>query len=144
MDCLLHWGVLMRLDELDYGLPSELIAQRPLAQRDASRLLTLRRDNGTVEDHAFSEFPALLRGDELLVLNNALVIPARLFGHRAGLHSQPPSKATRREHLSGSVEVLLTKQLKADTWEALVRPGRKLPIGERIRFGEGMLEAEIL
>ncbi len=134
----------MHLDELDYILPRELIAQRPLAERDSSRLLTLRRDAGTVEDHAFGELPELLRGDEVLVLNNARVIPARLFGHRAGMHSQPPSKATRKEHLTGSVEVMLTKQVEPDIWEALVRPGRKLPVGERIRFGEGALEAEIL
>jgi S-adenosylmethionine:tRNA ribosyltransferase-isomerase len=134
----------MRLDELDYVLPAELIAQRPLLQRDASRLLTIRRNSGAVEDHVFQELPDLLRGDELLVLNNARVIPARLFGHRAGVHSQAPSKATRREHLSGEVEVLLTKQIEPNVWEALVRPGRKLPVGERVRFGEGSLEAEIL
>src|SRR5580698_10586939 len=134
----------MRLNELDYVLPPELIAQRPLPRRDSSRLLTLGRGTGSVEDHGFSEFSDLLHGNELLVLNNARVIPARLFGHRAGVHSQAPSKATRREHLSGNVEVLLTRQVEPDTWEALVRPGRKLPVGERIRFGEGLLEAEIL
>ena len=134
----------MRLDELDYALPAELIAQRPLSQRDSSRLLTVGRQSGTLYDHPFAEFPNLLRGDELLVLNNARVIPARLFGERAGVHSQPPSNATRREHLTGSVEVLLTKRIQPDAWEALVRPGRKLPVGERIRFGEGTLEAEIL
>jgi S-adenosylmethionine:tRNA ribosyltransferase-isomerase len=134
----------MRLDELDYTLPPELIAQRPLPQRDASRLLALHRDAGIVEDHSFAEFPNLLRGDELLVFNNARVIPARLFGHRAGIHSQAPSKATRREHLTGEVEVLLTRQIESNTWEALVRPGRKLPVGERIRFGDELLEAEIL
>jgi S-adenosylmethionine:tRNA ribosyltransferase-isomerase len=140
----------MRLDELDYPLPSELIAQRPLGQRDASRLLALDRRTGDIKDRAFREFPELLRGDELLVLNNARVIPARLFGHRVGVHSQAASmKATQRGHLTGSVEVLLTKQVELDTWEALVRPGRKLPVGERIRFGNaagdgGELEAEIL
>ena len=139
----------MQLDELDYDLPAELIAQRPLAQRDGSRLLALDRMVGTTRDLAFSGFPELLRGDELLVLNNARVIPARLFGHRAGVRSQAPSKATEREHLTGNVEVLLTQQVEPDTWEALVRPGRKLPVGERIRFGraaggEGELDAEIL
>jgi S-adenosylmethionine:tRNA ribosyltransferase-isomerase len=134
----------MRLDELDYGLPAELIAQRPLPRRDASRLLTVGRQSGTLEDHSFSEFPDLLQGDELLVLNNARVIPARLFGHRAGVNSQPPSNATRREHLTGNVEVLLTKQTSPGEWEALVRPGRKLPVGERVLFADGVLEAEIL
>jgi S-adenosylmethionine:tRNA ribosyltransferase-isomerase len=134
----------MRLDELDYHLPSEQIAQRPPDKRDASRLLALRWDTGEAGDHLFSELPALLRGDELLVLNNTRVIPARLFGRRAGLHSQPPSKATRSEHLTGRIEVLLTRQFAPETWEALVRPGRKLPKGERILFGQGELEAEII
>jgi S-adenosylmethionine:tRNA ribosyltransferase-isomerase len=134
----------MRLDELDYGLPPELIAQRPLSQRDSSRLLAVSRQSGAIEDHTFQQFPVLLNGDELLVLNNARVIPARLFGHRAGVHSQSPSKATQSEHLTGNIEVLLTRQVEPNTWEALVRPGRKLPVGEHIRFGEGVLEAEIL
>lgn len=134
----------MRLDQLDYRLPAEQIAQRPLDRRDASRLLTLRCDTGELRDHLFADLPALLRGDELLVLNNTRVIPARLFGRRAGLHSQPPSKATRSEHLTGLVEVLLTRQVAPGTWEALVRPGRKLPKSERVLFGEGELEAEII
>jgi len=79
-----------------------------------------------------------------MVLNNARVIPARLFGKRAGVRSQAPSRATAREHLTATVEVFLTRQLASDLWEALVRPGRKLPVGERIIFGQGELEAEIL
>jgi len=134
----------MRLDELDYGLRHDLIAQHPLEQRDASRLLTLNRNTGEFRDCLFREFPDLLCGDELIVLNNARVIPARLFGHRVGVHSQPPSRATRREHLTGQVEVLLTRQIDVDVWEALVRPGRKIPKSERILFGEGELEGEIV
>src|SRR5437763_3228513 len=133
----------MRLDELDYHLPPEQIAQRPLDRRDASRLLLLNRSSGAFEDRQFAEFPDLLVGNELLVLNNARVIPARLFGRRAGVRSQKPSRATRAEHLTGKVEVLLTRQVEGDTWEALVRPGRKMQLGERILFGEGELEAEI-
>jgi S-adenosylmethionine:tRNA ribosyltransferase-isomerase len=95
-------------------------------------------------DHLFTELPSLLRGDELVVLNNARVIPARLFGRRAGINSQPPSKATRSEHLTGKMEVLLTRQVAPGTWEALVRPGRKLPKGERVIFGDGELQAEIV
>src|SRR6266436_10237223 len=109
----------MRLDELDYHLPKAQIAQRPLDQREASRLLLLDRASGQFADHLFLELSDLLRGNELLVLNNARVIPARLFGKRAGIHSQAPSRATRSEHLSGRVEVLLTRQLASDTWEAL-------------------------
>jgi S-adenosylmethionine:tRNA ribosyltransferase-isomerase len=134
----------MRLDELDYHLPREQIAQRPLERREASRLLLLNRSSGVFEDHQFAEFPRLLRGDELLVFNNARVIPARLFGRRAGVHSQPASRATRSEHLTGKVEIFLTRELDSETWEALVRPGRKMHVGERVLFGEGELEAEIL
>jgi S-adenosylmethionine:tRNA ribosyltransferase-isomerase len=134
----------MRLDELAYRLPHDLIAQRPLQRRDASRLLNLNRKTGDFQDRFFNELPDLLRGDELLVLNDARVIPARLFGRRVGVHSAPPSRAARREHLTGQVEVLLTRQLDIDTWEALVRPGRKMRKAERILFGQGELEGEIL
>ena len=135
---------LMRIEELAYALPPELIAQRPLERRDSSRMLLLDQTTGGYEDRLFGELPRLLRGDELLVYNNARVIPARLFGKRKGLHSQPPSRSTRREHLEGRVEVFLTRRLEQDVWEALVRPGRKLPIGERIAFGTGELEGEIV
>ena len=134
----------MRLDDLDYNLPHQHIAQRPLERREASRLLLLNRTLGAFEDRLFTEFPGLLRGNELLVLNNARVIPARLFGRRAGVHSQPASRAMRSEHLSGKVEIFLVRQLSPDTWEALVRPGRKMHVGERVFFGEGEFEGEIL
>jgi S-adenosylmethionine:tRNA ribosyltransferase-isomerase len=135
---------LMRLDDLDYHLPDSQIAQRPLDRRDASRLLELSRSEGSLTDRRFADLPALLRGDELVVLNNARVIPARLFGLRAGVHSQPASRATRGEHLTGKVEVFLTRQVDPQTWEALVRPGRKMQTGERVLFGEGELEAEVV
>jgi S-adenosylmethionine:tRNA ribosyltransferase-isomerase len=134
----------VRTLDFDYLLPAGQVAQRPLPQRDASRLLVLDRSSGAITDSAFSQFPDLLRGDELLVFNNARVLPARLFGKRVGVHSQAPSRRTAGEHLSGTVEVFLTRQVSEDVWEALVRPGRKLPIGERILFGEGELVAEIL
>ena len=134
----------MRLDELDYALPPAQIAQRPLQRRDSSRLLAMDRASGRLADRMFAELPGLLRGDELVVLNNARVIPARLFGRRMGVFSDPPSRATRREHLSGTVEVFLARQSEPDVWEALVRPGRKMKTGERIVFGEGELEAEII
>src|SRR3989454_11863809 len=134
----------MRLDELDYRLPRQQIAQRPLERREASRLLFLDRTSGSFKDQLFTELPSLQRGDELLVINNARVIPARLFGKRAGVHSQPPSRATKSEHLTGKVEIFLTREVDSETWEALVRPGRKMQVGERVLFGEGELEAEIL
>src|SRR5713226_1844736 len=134
----------MHSDQLDYRLPREQIAQRPLDRRDASRLLCMDRSSGFFEDRLFAEFPSLLRGNELVVFNNARVIPARLFGKRAGVHSQKPSRKTVREHLSGNVEVFLTRKLDADVWEALVRPGKKMQVGERVHFGQGQLEGVIL
>jgi S-adenosylmethionine:tRNA ribosyltransferase-isomerase len=134
----------MRVDEFDYELPGGLIAQRPLDRRDASRLLVVERASGGVEDSQFLRFPDFLTGNELIVFNNARVIPARLFGKRVGVHSQKPSDKTAREHLSGNVEVFLTRKLEGDTWEALVRPGKKMQVGERVQFGEGELEAEII
>jgi S-adenosylmethionine:tRNA ribosyltransferase-isomerase len=134
----------MRLDELDYELPPDRIAQRPLNRRDASRLLMLNRSSGALEDRCFAEFPELLTGNELLVLNNARVIPARLFGRRAGVHSQKPSRSTRAEHLTGKVEVLLIRRIDAECWETLVRPGRKMHVGERVLFGNGELQGEVI
>src|SRR6516165_7292299 len=109
----------MRVEDLNYDLPADLVAQRPLSQRDASRLLLLDRKTGAWIDACFSELPDLLRGDELLVFNNARVLPARLLGRRAGIHSQPPSRSTAREHLTGTAEVFLSKRMEKDTWEAL-------------------------
>src|ERR1700730_5528024 len=134
----------MRLDELDYELPPTQIAQRPLEQRDSSRLLAVDRVTGKLAERVFTELPSLLHGDELTVLNNARVIPPRLFGRRLGVFSDAPSRAKRREHLSGMVEVFLARQIAPDVWEALVRPGQKMKTGERIVFGEGELEAEIV
>jgi S-adenosylmethionine:tRNA ribosyltransferase-isomerase len=139
---LVHFSE-MRLEELEYDLPQQLIAQRPLERRDASRLLLLDRRNASAKDQLFADLPFLLRGDELFVLNNARVIPARLLGRRVGVHSQAPSRATRREHLTGTVEVFLTRQQGEAIWEALVHPGRKMRVGEQILFGDGELEAEL-
>jgi len=139
LDCLA-----VRVDQLDYDLPSAQIAQRPLPRRESSRLLAMDRASGKLADRMFAELPSLLRGDELMVLNNALVIPARLFGRRLGVFSDAPSRATRREHLSGTVEVFLARQVGPDMWEALVCPGRKMKTGERVVFGAGEMEAEII
>src|ERR1700722_19593698 len=135
----------MKLSELNFHLPEELIAQKPLEQRDASRMLLLDRASGRLDDRRFRELPELLRGDELIVFNNTRVIPARLFGKRIGIHASEPSvhSPTRHEHLQAQIEVLLIRQLEADTWKTLVRPGRKIPIGERIIFGDGDLEGKV-
>lgn len=139
----------MQISEFDFYLPEQLIAQEPLANRSASRMLHLRRSDGRYEDRKFAEFPAVLRADDLLVLNNSRVFPARLLGRRAGLRSQPLSPRNRasREFLQGQVEVLLTRQLDEWDWRVLVRPGRKIAVGEQLYFGsEGHpeLEAEIM
>lgn len=133
----------MNLSELDYNLPPERIAQHPLSERDASRMLLLDRATGAFEDKQFRELPGLLRGDEIVVINNVRVIPARLFGRRAGIHAQPigAHNPARHEFLQTEIEVLLVRQLSENTWETLVRPGRKIDTGERIVFGDGELEA---
>jgi S-adenosylmethionine:tRNA ribosyltransferase-isomerase len=135
---------IMRADELDFHLPHELIAQRPLAERDASRLLLLNRLDGPFKDWSFANLPSILRGDELLVFNNARVLPARLFGRRMGLRTNQNTTATPSQTPPGNVEVFLTRQIELNRWEALVKPGRKLLVGEKIIFGEGELEAEIV
>jgi S-adenosylmethionine:tRNA ribosyltransferase-isomerase len=137
----------MDLSAFDYHLPEELIAQEPLADRAGSRMLVLYRSEQRWEDRAFRDFASFLGPGDCVVLNDSRVFPARLFGHRTGMHSHPIGKNNpkRREHLSGQVEILLVRplNLKHTEWEALVHPGRKMRTGERIRFGDG-LEAEVV
>jgi S-adenosylmethionine:tRNA ribosyltransferase-isomerase len=137
----------MDLADFDFHLPEELIAQQALADRAASRMLVVYRGEGRWEDLQFREFPEFLRAGDCLVLNDSRVFPARLFGHRAGVHALPIGRHNpkRREYLSGEVEVLLLRPMSPDgrDWEALVRPGRKMPVGEHIRFSDD-LEAEIV
>ena len=135
----------MELGEFDFDLPPELIAQRPPERRDAPRMLVLDRKSGAMEDRNFRDFPELLRGDELIVLNNTRVLPARLFGRREGVRSQKPGEnnPARDDHLKSPIEVLLVRQIEPDLWETLVRPGRKISVGERIIFGDGELEARV-
>jgi S-adenosylmethionine:tRNA ribosyltransferase-isomerase len=133
------------VSDFDYHLPEELIAQEPLADRAASRMLRVRRSTGEIRDGMFREFPELLREGDLVVFNNTKVFPARLFGHRSGSHAQPVSarNPAAKAFLKGKCETLLVKQVGEWEWEALVRPGRKIGIGERLSFGEG-LEAEVV
>ena len=137
----------MELRDFDYHLPEELIAQEPLADRAGSRMLVLHRAEGRWEDRMFRDLPQFIRAGDCLVLNNSRVFPSRLYGHRTGVHSLPVGKNNpkRRQNLSGRVEVFLTKAVSPDrkTWEALVRPGRKMRTGERIQFGDA-LTGEIL
>src|SRR5215472_10055677 len=137
----------MDLSAFDYNLPEELIAQEPLADRAGSRMLVVYREEGRWEDRRFRDFPGFLSPGDCLVLNDSRVFPARLFGHRTGVHSLPVGKNNPKqlEFLSGAVEVLLLRPVSADRreWEALVRPGRKMRTGERIQFGDH-LKAEIV
>ena len=122
----------MRVSEFDYDLPPELIAQEPLAERSASRLMVVERATGRIEHACAADLHAWLRPGDLLVVNDTRVIPARLHGHRV------PS--------GGCVECLLLRRIDADRWDALVHPGHKLRPGERMRFERGgaVLVAEVL
>ena len=136
----------MRLSEFDYDLPSASIAQKPLEDRAAGRMLLLERTPAQFRDSQFRELPSHLRGDELIVLNNARVIPARLFARRSGAGSQPIGKRnrSRAEFLSARIEVLLARRIDFDVWEVLVRPGRKVRKGEHLVFEGANLEAEVV
>ena len=137
----------MDLSDFDYHLPEELIAQAPLEDRAGARMLVVDRAAGRWEDRRFRDLPAYLRAGDCLVLNDSRVFPARLYGHRGGVRSLPVGKNNPKvqEHLSGRVEVFLLRPVSADgrDWEALVRPGRKMRLRERIEF-EGGLEGEIV
>ncbi len=138
----------MLVSDFNYELPLGLIAQAPLADRAGSRLLHLSAD-GSLHDRQFRDFPTLLQPEDLLVFNNTKVFPARLFGRRSGARALPvsPHNPASREFLHGQVEVLLTRQVSQDPneWECLVRPGRKIGVGERLFLGgNSELEAEVV
>ena len=120
----------MHISEFDYELPEELIAQQPLARRDASRMLVLDRKKQTWSDSNFQHFPEHLRSNDVVVVNNSRVIPARLSGHRA--------------ETGGAVEIFLDREIEERIWEALVRPGGRLKQGATVVFGDGRLIAELL
>jgi len=136
----------MDLAAFDFHLPEELIAQEPLADRAASRMLVLHRAEGRWEDRMFRDFPAYLRAGDCLVLNDSRVFPARLLGRRQGIRALPVGRHNpkRAEHLTTECEVFLLRPgANPREWTALVRPGRKIGVGERIRFGDG-LECEVV
>jgi S-adenosylmethionine:tRNA ribosyltransferase-isomerase len=137
------------VSDFNYSLPEELIAQEPLSDRAASRLLHLKRGSHELRDRWFRDFPDILRAGDLVVFNNTRVFPARLYGRRTGLKAQPLSAGNpaSRDFLRGRIEVLLTRQLarEPNEWECLVRPGRKIGVGEILFFGEqSQLQAEVL
>src|SRR6202162_4289116 len=142
----------MLVSDFQYDLPPDRIAQEPLPDRAESRLLHLNRPNlnrlnlnrlnndrlGSWQDRSLREFPDLLRSDDLLVLNNTRVFPARLYGYRTGQRAQPlsPHNPAATDFLRGRIEVLLTRQITQtpNEWECLVRPGRKIGVGEKLYF----------
>ncbi len=120
----------LKKSDFYFDLPQELIAQDPLEDRPASRLLVLNRKTGAVEHHTFREIMNYVRSGDCLVLNNTKVIPARLMGVK--------------EDTGAAIEVLLLKRRDNDVWETLVKPGKKARSGAKIVFGDGCLRAEVL
>lgn len=120
----------MKTSDFFYELPEELIAQDPLEDRTASRLLVLDRKSDMLEHKIFSDIIDYLNHGDCLVINNTRVIPARLIGEKDGT--------------GGKVEILLLKRLQNDVWETLVKPGKKLRPGARVTFGDGRLKAEVM
>lgn len=121
---------MLRKSDFYFDLPEELIAQDPLEDRSSSRLLVLDKETGAASHHVFREIEEFLTPGDCLVLNDTKVIPARLYGERAGT--------------GGRVEVLLLKRRENDIWETLVRPGKKCRPGAKLTFGGGLLQAEVL
>ncbi len=120
----------IRKSDFYFDLPPERIAQDPLEDRASSRLLTLRKDTGEIGHHIFREIVDYLQPGDCLVLNDTKVIPARLMGVKA--------------ETGAAIEVLLLKRQEKDIWETLVKPGKKARPGTVIRFGDGLLEGEVL
>ncbi len=120
----------MKKSDFYYELPEELIAQDPLEDRSASRLMVLDKDTGEISHHIFKEIIDFLDPGDCLVINDTKVIPARLYGIK--------------EETGARIEVLLLKRREGDVWETLVRPGKKARPGTRLTFGDGSLKAEIL
>lgn len=120
----------MDLQDFNYHLPEELIAQHPLENRDMSRLMVLDKETGEIEHRVFKDIVNYLNEGDCLVLNNTRVIPARLLGEKEGT--------------GGKIEFVLLKRVAGDNWEVILRPGKKAKPGSRFVFGNGELKAEIL
>lgn len=120
----------MKVEEFDYNLPEELIAQVPLAQRDSSRLLVLDKKTGDIEHKHFSNIIDYLNPGDTLVLNDTKVLPARLIGVK--------------EETGAVIEILLLKNTEKDNWECLVKPARRVKVGTIVSFGDGKLKAKCI
>lgn len=119
----------MKVEEFDYYLPEELIAQTPIEKRDESRLMVIDKSQKKIEHKVFKNIIDLLEPGDCLVRNNTKVIPARLYG---------------KKDTGANVEFLILNRIEGDIWESIVRPGNKLKPGTKVYFGDGILEAEIL
>ncbi|MBQ6951155.1 MAG: tRNA preQ1(34) S-adenosylmethionine ribosyltransferase-isomerase QueA [Clostridia bacterium] len=119
----------MKTSDFYYDLPERLIAQTPAQPRDAARMMVIHRNSGLHEDKIFRDLPSYLRPGDVMVINHTKVLPARLLGVK--------------EDTGVPVEVLLLKRVDKDSWETLVRPGRRLKKGVTVSFGDGLLRAEI-
>ncbi|MBQ3114958.1 MAG: tRNA preQ1(34) S-adenosylmethionine ribosyltransferase-isomerase QueA [Clostridia bacterium] len=120
----------MKLSEFDYQLPQELIAQKPLQQRDSSRMLVMDKKTGELSHRHFYDILEYLNEGDCLILNDSRVIPARLFGVR--------------EDTGSPIEFLLLSRKETDVWEVILKPGKKAKVGKRFVFGEGKLKAEVI
>lgn len=121
----------MHINDFDYELPEELIAQKPADKRDASRLLVVHRETGETEHKHFYDILEYLNEGDCLVLNNSKVLPARLYGIKEGTGAK--------------VEFLLIKRIDGDRWETMVRPGKRLKPGDSVMFSEDpLLKADII
>ncbi len=127
----------MKTKDFYYELPDQLIAQNPLDDRSSSRLMLLNKKTGEVEDETFSNVIDYLHKGDCLVINNTKVIPARLFGEKINENTS--------DNVSGArIEILLLKRLEDDSWETLVKPGKKARPGSKISFGDGLLIGQVL
>lgn len=120
----------MKVEDFNYNLPEELIAQTPLEKRDASRLLVLDKKTGAIEHRHFKDIIDYLEKGDTLVLNDTKVLPARLIG--------------QKEETSAIIEILLLKNTSGDNWECLVKPARRVKVGTIVNFGNGKLKAECI
>ncbi len=119
---------MITLDDFDYYLPEELIAQTPLQDRESCRLLVMNKKTGELEHKHFYDIIDYLHKGDVLVLNNSKVIPARLFG--------------LKEETNAHIELLMLKDLGNDVWQTLVKPARRVKVGTIVTFGDGILKAE--
>lgn len=123
-------GTILNIEEFDYHLPESLIAQTPLKNRDISRLLVLHKTNGEIEHRHFKDILEYINPGDTLVLNDTKVMPARLFGIK--------------EDTKAKVEMLMLTQIEGDDWEVLLKPAKRIKVGQKLSFGEGKIIAECI